>query len=163
MENPNTPGQVALWSAANANLFQNNLATAAVQAAKNSDGTPVFPNFANTAIPFGSTINVTQPAPVVTGGKLAQASLAALAALGISSGTLSLLKLGQPPTAAPAASASAPAATAAPAEARNPPSPGAAPSGPITIEGFLNWELAPDGGTHGSIDSGSTRPAAAGP
>ena len=66
--NPNTPSQVALWSAANANLLQSSLASAAIQAAKNSDGTPTFPNFSNTPIPFGSTINVSNPAPTAAGG-----------------------------------------------------------------------------------------------
>ena len=61
---------------------QTALASAAVQAAKNSDGTPAFPNFSNTPIPFGSTINVTNPAPTAAGGKLAQAALAGFGGLG---------------------------------------------------------------------------------
>jgi hypothetical protein len=159
--NPNTPGNVALWSAANANQLQTALASAAVQAAKNSDGTPAFPNFSNTPIPFGSTINVTNPAPTASGGKLAQAALAALAALGMSSGAISLLKLNQPAVAIPAVSSAAPTlpttppAPATPTAAAVPLGP-QAPAAPVTIEGILNWELTPDGGLSTSVDPGPT-------
>jgi hypothetical protein len=146
--NPNTPGNVALWSAANANLFQNNLAAAAVAAAKNSDGTPVFPNFTNTPIPFGSTINVTNPVPTAAGGKLAQAALATLAAMGIGSWGLGLLKPVVPVSVRPPVATSSEAA-----QPTVPPAPVSPPASPVTIEGILNWELTPDGQLSTSIES----------
>jgi hypothetical protein len=161
--NPNTPSQVALWSAANANLLQSSLATAAIQAAKNTDGTPAFPTFSNTPIPFGSTINVTNPGPTASGGKLAQAALAAVAAMGIGSAALGLLKANQPAATTPAASTAAPAIPAAPPAPATPTAPSVtpgpqtpAPAAPVTIQGTLNWELTPDGGLSTSVDPGPT-------
>jgi hypothetical protein len=131
---PNTAEQVALVSAANANQLTSALAQAAIQSAKNADGTTKFPDFQAAQIPFGSTITVTNTGT----GNLGKLAIGVLSALGLASALLGLGK-GAVPTAP--ASGQQPISEAS--SVVTPPAEKAAR--PLTIEGILNWELTPDG------------------
>ena len=144
---PNTTEHLALVSAANANQLTSALAQAAIQAAKNEDGSAKFPGFQTSQIPFGSTINVTNTGT----SNLGKLAIGLLSAIGLSSALLGLIK-GAIPTPVATVQPLAPTSTAMPAAAppvavppaANPP-PTEAAGSPMTIEGILDWELTPDG------------------
>lgn len=139
---PNTTEQLALVSAANANQLTSALAQAAIQAAKNEDGSAKFPGFQTSPIPFGSTITVTNTGT----SNLGKLAIGLLSAIGLSSALLGLIK-GAIPTPAATPPSPAPVSVAPPVAlppSANPP-PTEAIGSPMTIEGILDWELTPDG------------------